>query len=945
MSDLSSLSWDDMGISFTPWMFVFPNAIDIMGFEKSTPVQASTIPLFMKNKDVVVEAITGSGKTLAFLIPILEKLIRREEPFSEHHIGSLIILPTRELAIQTYHVYQTIVKMSKEQNISLKAQLVIGGVMTTEHDVSEFYKLSPSIIIGTPGRINELLSLSVVKTKELEMFVMDEADRLLEMGFLPVIESIIKKLPKQRRTGLFSATMSDATDELIRVGLRNPVKIIVKVGNQKNDQEDKRIPSCLQMKYMVLSPAEKYLQLFRLLNYSLVKEKMRKIIVYFLSCICVDYFSLIFSQIPYLRAFKIFSLHGRQSSSLRAKNYKNFFNTLSETPSILLTTDLAARGLDVPNVDMVVQMDPPLDPKVFSHRCGRAGRAGRAGKAVVMLTKGREEDYVYLLKVRKIPLQFLKKIGKNGDIMENDKDEPKEEILLLVKEIRNIFVNLQGLRAFVSYIRAYSKHQAHFIFRVKDLDFSGLAYSFGLLHLPKMPELKDKILDFEEDSIDLNKLAYVNKAKEKSRLEKNNKESMNKKSAILKKKSVSWSKNIQLKEKRKIRQNKQSDYHLFEPLLTLLFPETSSQKLYFNTSAVLYLSELLESSISELSEKYNELQLENEKIRYDSIEIIQREYDHLTIVLNRQNHFLKSFDVLNESVNKIQSMISSINTKISDFTASKEVFDELLNKSRLLYQYQEYILNILEIPSLIKTFINNDYYSEAINLIFYAKQLGLKYSQIEMIRDLVEQVDDMSKYMQKQLLSLLKGPIKLAEATKVISYLRRTNDCLDTDLCYIFLLSRWNYIEKLISNLNFLKQKEDFGKYLKEYIEIIREHTFNIFSYYKLIFLEGEPVSESLLKSIKNDILQTNTDNSTEKIVEKRILSSFALFMVSELKNTLTTYISFISDEKVKTLILNRVFCCGQSLARIGVDFSLALVDIFGDEWVDTIKNYQKMTK
>ncbi|EMR10659.1 hypothetical protein PNEG_01358 [Pneumocystis murina B123] len=562
MPDFSSLLWDDMEISLTSWI---RNAINEMGFEKMTPVQASTIPFFIKNRDVVVEAVTGSGKTLAFLLPILEKLIRRDEPLTEFHIGSLVVSPTRELAMQIYSVYQTIMKKSEQMNTNLRAQLVIGGTMTIQHNIDEFNEISPSIIIGTPGRINQLLSLSLVKTKELEILVMDEADRLLDMGFFPVMESIIKKLPKQRRTGLFSATMTEAVDKLIKTGLRNPIKIVVRVGNQENTKEDRCVPASLQILYMVLPSAEKFIQLIRLLNYSYIKDGMKKFIVYFLSCICVDYFFLIFSQISYLKkTFRIFSLHGKQSSSLRTKNYKAFFNALSETPSILFTTDLAARGLDVPNVDMVIQMDPPLDPKSFCHRCGRAGRAGRPGKAVVMLNRGREEDYVHFLKVRKVPIQPLERIGKHNNIMENKEDESKEDILALVKEIRDIVkkdrdLYEKGLKAFVSYIRAYSKHQAHFIFRVKDLDFSGIAYSFGLLHFPKMPELKNMVLDFEEENIDLDKLTYADKLKEKARLKKKKEqELMNEKknSVFIKKKTIPWSKNIELKKKKKNRQSK-----------------------------------------------------------------------------------------------------------------------------------------------------------------------------------------------------------------------------------------------------------------------------------------------------------------------------------------------------------------------------------------------------
>ncbi|KAG5513268.1 hypothetical protein PMAC_001638 [Pneumocystis sp. 'macacae'] len=372
-----------------------------------------------------------------------------------------------------------------------------------------------------------------------------------------------------------------------------------------------------------------------------------------------------------------------------------------------------------------------------------------------------------------------------------------------------------------------------------------------------------------------------------------------------------------------------STYFSFEPLLTLLSSEFPSKKIQYNPFVVSYLSELLESSVSELSEKSNELVLENQRIISDLVEITQKEHSNLVTIINYGNRFFKSFNTLNESVNKIQSTIISINEKISNFRASKDLLNETFNQTRLLYQYQEYILNILEIPSLIKTFTKNDCYSEAISLIFYARQLGSKYSQIGIIQNLVEQTNHMSEYMQKQLLSLLRGPIKLTEATKVIGYLHRTNDFSETELCYTFLLCRWNYIEKLISKLIPPKQGEDSGKYLKEYIEIFREHKESAFQ---------------LEKNLKN-ILIMNENESNEKVLKKKLLSNFALFIVSEIKNTLITYVPFIFEEKTKTLILNRIFNCGQSLGGIGVDFSLALVSVFGDEWVDAMKNDQKIIK
>ncbi|EMR10660.1 hypothetical protein PNEG_01359 [Pneumocystis murina B123] len=389
--------------------------------------------------------------------------------------------------------------------------------------------------------------------------------------------------------------------------------------------------------------------------------------------------------------------------------------------------------------------------------------------------------------------------------------------------------------------------------------------------------------------------------------------------------------------------SEESYYLLFQPLLTLLNPNFSSLQ-FHDTSIISYLSELIESSISELSEKQNELNIKDRKATYDLVEIMQKEYDHFITVLNYKNSFSRSFNILDESVNKIQTTITSINEKVLNFESLKDGFNEILTEFRLLHQYQEYILNLFEIPSLIETCIKNNNYSEAINLISYGKKLGDEYFQIDIIQDLVKQVNYMSEYLQRQLLLLLKGTIKLTEAIKVIGYLRRTNEFLEIELCYIFLLSRWNYMDGLISNLN-SSNKDNPEKYLKEYIGIFREHSFNIFSYYTLIFLKEESVFYVFSENSENSISTKNNDNLNEKISRRRMLSNFALHMVSELKNTLAKYIPYISDNEVKALILNRILHCGQSLGRIGVDFSLALVDIFGDEWTDLIKNHENMMR
>jgi ATP-dependent RNA helicase DDX55/SPB4 len=168
----------------------------------------------------------------------------------------------------------------------------------------------------------------------------------------------------------------------------------------------------LQLAYMVVPPREKIFQTIQLVTTSLA-QNLTKSIIYFPTCALVDYFFPLLSHIPQLSTHKVISLHGQLPPSARQKNFALFCTV--ETPCVLLTTDVAARGLDVPNVDLVIQLDPPQDPKNFSHRCGRAGRAGRPGKSVVLLSEGREEEYVDLLRVRGMPVEPIPSFSASQD--------------------------------------------------------------------------------------------------------------------------------------------------------------------------------------------------------------------------------------------------------------------------------------------------------------------------------------------------------------------------------------------------------------------------------------------------------------------------------------------------------------------------------------------------
>lgn len=344
------------------------------------------------------------------------------------------------------------------------------------------------------------------------MLVLDEADRLLDLGFKPDLQKILGSLPKQRRTGLFSASVSEAVGEIIRVGLRNPVKIEVKVKMKGGGiLEDRRTPASLQMTYLVTPASQKLPALAQL--FERLPLRPQRSIVFLSTCAAVDYFQHVLPAIlP--TGYSLLPLHGKHPAKVREKNFNRFLSSVS--PTILLTTDLAARGLDIPQVDVVVQVDAPSDPKVFIHRSGRAGRAGRKGLSVVLLHPGREEDYVRFLDIRKTPIIPLERPAI--EVSEQEAITATEKIRELVKEDRSLYDKAQ--KAFVSWARSYGAHQATSIFRVGDLDWADLGNAWGLLRLPRMPELKnwkgDKMLGME---VDWDAYAYKDKAREKTRQE------------------------------------------------------------------------------------------------------------------------------------------------------------------------------------------------------------------------------------------------------------------------------------------------------------------------------------------------------------------------------------------------------------------------------------------
>ncbi|XP_043697631.1 DEAD-box ATP-dependent RNA helicase 18 [Telopea speciosissima] len=482
------------------------DALSQTGFHFCTPVQAATIPLLCSFKDVTVDAATGSGKTLAFVVPLVEILRRSSERPKPHQVVGVIISPTRELSSQIYHVAQPFVSTLP----NVKAVLLVGG-LDLKADMKKIEEEGANLLIGTPGRLYDIMErMDILDFRNFEVLILDEADRLLDMGFQKQITSIISRLPKLRRTGLFSATQTEAVEELSKAGLRNPVRVEVRAEAITQDElassqqlASSKTPLGLNMEYLESEADKKSSQLV-----DFIKDNMsRKIIVYFMTCACVDYWGVVLPRLSALKGCPLISLHGRMKQQAREKALASFTSLSS---GILLCTDVAARGLDIPGVDWIVQYDPPQDPNVFVHRVGRTARMGRSGSAIVFLLP-KEEAYVEFLHIRRVPIVERKCSDNALDII--------PQIRAAAKKDRDVME--KGLKAFVSYIRAYKEHQCSYIFRWKELEIGKLAMGYGLLQLPAMPEVKHHSLSIEgftaAEDINLTEIKYKDKSREKQR--------------------------------------------------------------------------------------------------------------------------------------------------------------------------------------------------------------------------------------------------------------------------------------------------------------------------------------------------------------------------------------------------------------------------------------------
>jgi ATP-dependent RNA helicase DDX18/HAS1 len=357
-------------------------AIKGMPFDTMTEIQRRGIPPLLAGRDVLGAAKTGSGKTLAFLIPAIEMLYSLKfKP--RNGTGVIVVSPTRELALQIFGVARELM-----ENHTQTYGIVIGGA--NRRAEAEKLTKGVNLLIATPGRLlDHLQNTQGFVFKNVKALVIDEADRILEVGFEDEMRQIVKILPKEdRQTMLFSATQTTKVEDLARISLRQGPLYI----NVDNEQEHSTV-SGLEQGYVICEADMR----FRLLFTFLKRHPQKKIIVFFSSCNCVDYYSELLNYID----LPVLGLHGKQKQQKRTNTFFEFCNAKHGT---LICTDVAARGLDIPAVDWIVQFDPPDDPRDYIHRVGRTARGANGKGKSLMFLQPNEVGFLNHLKEAKVPL-------------------------------------------------------------------------------------------------------------------------------------------------------------------------------------------------------------------------------------------------------------------------------------------------------------------------------------------------------------------------------------------------------------------------------------------------------------------------------------------------------------------------------------------------------------
>ena len=324
------------------------------GYKTPTPIQDKTIPFGIKGSDIVGIANTGTGKTAAFLLPLINKIISNPKEMV------LIIAPTRELALQINEEFKLFTK-----GLGTNSVVCVGG-LSIKNQIYNLKRIRHNTIIGTPGRIKDLIERRMIQLSGFNSIVLDEADRMLDMGFIRDTRSIMNGLPKKRQVFFFSATISSDIDNLIKEFLNNPIKVSVKTRDtSKNIEQDVVRIKNGENKLAVLNNLLKQKEFNKVLVFGRTKHGVKKL-------------SKILSQ----NGIKSESIHGNKSNNQRQRALVSFKNNQAQ---VLVATDIAARGLDIDNISHVINYDVPATYTDYVHRIGRTGRGNKKGKALTFV--------------------------------------------------------------------------------------------------------------------------------------------------------------------------------------------------------------------------------------------------------------------------------------------------------------------------------------------------------------------------------------------------------------------------------------------------------------------------------------------------------------------------------------------------------------------------------
>ncbi|KAL2758816.1 hypothetical protein ACRALDRAFT_2120224 [Sodiomyces alcalophilus JCM 7366] len=331
-----------------------------LGYERPTPIQAKSIPEALKGRDIIGLAETGSGKTAAFALPIIQALL--EKPSG---LFAVVLAPTRELAGQIAQNMEALGSIC-----ALRCATIVGGLDMVPQAIALSKK--PHVIVATPGRLlDHLEKTRGFNLRSLKYLVMDEADRLLDLDFGPSIDRILKFVPRERKTYLFSATMSSKVESLQRASLKDPVRISVNTGASKH-----QVVASLIQNYLFIPHSYKDVYTIYLIN----EHAGQTTIIFTRTVNECQRLGILLRTL----GFGAIPLHGQLSQSARMGALNKF---KAGSRQILVATDVAARGLDIPNVDVVLNYDLPQDSKTYIHRVGRTARAGKSGLALSLVTQ------------------------------------------------------------------------------------------------------------------------------------------------------------------------------------------------------------------------------------------------------------------------------------------------------------------------------------------------------------------------------------------------------------------------------------------------------------------------------------------------------------------------------------------------------------------------------